>query len=242
LVYQLDLESNELLGLKSFYNKNNFKMNILRYKILNLGTIAFFFSIALALQTACTPKLTNPVNAATKVDTIQKVAALNDLTSFAQAENLSFTKPQLQQLLDLFENNLSFSKRVLLATKEVVDSSNIVAIAQQLKLPENPANATLSLYQTRVWYSWQKSLIGKQVDRSKGLEQAAINAFKRRNEIRTKARVAMRDTDIADFLNKKEVNLTWKQVFKKNKGNYEEIILSSMRGRGAVDLLFKIPK
>jgi hypothetical protein len=217
-------------------------MNSLRYKILNFGAIAFFFSIAFALQTACTPKWTNQVSPAAKMDTIQKAAVLNDLTTFAQAESLKCAKPQLQQLLDLFENNLDFSKRVLLSTKEIVDSNSIVVIAQHLKLPENPANATLTLYQTRVWYSWQKSLIGKQVDRSKGLEQAAMNAFKRRNEIRTKARLAMRDTDIADFLNKKEVNLTWKQVFKKNKGNYEEIILSSMRGRSAVDLLFKIPK
>ncbi len=217
-------------------------MNILRYKILNLGAIAFFLSIALALQTACTPKWNNRVSPVAKMDTIQKAAILNDLTTFAQAENLKFAKPQLQQLLDLFENNVDFSKRVLFSTKEVVDSSNIVAIAQQLKLPENPTNGTLTLYQTRVWYSWQKSLIGKQVDRSKGVEQAARNAFNRRNEIRTKARLLMKDTDIADFLNKKEVNLTWKQVFKKNKGNYEEIILSSMRGRSAVDLLFKIPK
>jgi hypothetical protein len=217
-------------------------MKILQNTIRPFWGMFLWMYVAVALQTACTPKWANPSNPVAKVDTIQKVAALNDLTTFAQSENLTFAKPQLQQLLDLFENNLSFSKRVLLATKEVVDSSNIVAIAQQLKLPENPANATLSLYQTRVWYAWQKSLIGKQVDRSKGLEQAAINAFKRRNEIRTKARFAMRDTDIADFLNKKEVNLTWKQVFKKNKGNYEEIILSSMRGRGAVDLLFKIPK
>jgi hypothetical protein len=217
-------------------------MSVLRYKILNLTVITFILSVALGLQTACTPKWTNRVTPAAKVDTVQKVAALNELTTFAQAQNLNFAKPQLQQLLDLFENQLDFSKRMLLATKEVVDSSNIVAIAQQLKLPEKPAKASLSLYQTRVWYSWQKSLIGKQVDRSKGLEQAAINAFKRRNEIRTTARFAMRDTDIADFLNKKEVNWTWKQIFKKNKGNYEEIINSSMRGRTAVDLLFKIPK
>ena len=217
-------------------------MSFFRYKIFNLGIIALFLSVGLALQTSCTPKIANGVSATTKVDTIQKMAALKDLTRFAQAENLNFSKPQLQQLLDLFENNVDFSKRVLSSTKEVVDSTNIVAIAQHLKLSENPTNGTLSLYQTRVWYSWQKSLIGKQVDRSKGVEQAAMNAFKRRNEIRTKARLLMKDTDIADFLNKKEVNLTWKQVFKKNKGNYEEIILSSMRGRSAVDVLFKIPK
>ncbi|MEY4934881.1 MAG: hypothetical protein RIS64_1240 [Bacteroidota bacterium] len=217
-------------------------MRILKNTIRPFGGILLLLYVAAALQTSCTPRVAKGDNAAAKVDTIQKMAALKDLTAFAQAETLPFAKPQLQQLLDLFENNLNFSKRVLLSTKEVVDSNSIVALAKHLKLLENPVHGTLTLYQTRVWYSWQKSLIGKQVDRSKGVEQAAMSAFKRRNEIRTKARFAMRDADIADFLNKKEVNMTWKQVFKKNKGNYEEIILSSMRGRSAVDLLFKIPK
>lgn len=217
-------------------------MKILQNTIRPFWGMFLLMYVAVALQISCTPKWANSSNHAAKVDTIQKVAALNDLTTFAQSENLTFTKPQLQQLLDLFENNLNFSKRLLLATKEVVDSTNIIAIAQHLKLPEKPIKASLSLYQTRVWYSWQKSLIGKQVDRSKGLEKAALSAFKRRNEIRTLARFAMRDTDIADFLNKKEVNLTWEQVFMKNKGNYEEIINSAMRGRTSIDLLFKIPK
>jgi hypothetical protein len=217
-------------------------MNLLQNTIRPFWRTFLFLWVAATLQMSCTPRWTSHSNPTAKVDTLQKAAALNELISFAQAENLSFPKPQLQQLLDLFENNVGFSKRVLLSTKEVIDSSNIVAIAQQLKLPENPAKASLSLYQTRVWYAWQKSLIGKQVDRTKGMEQAAMNAFKRRNAIRTQARLVMRDTDIADFLNQKEVNLTWKQVFKRNKGDYEAIIASSMRGRAAVDLLFKIPK
>jgi mannose/fructose/N-acetylgalactosamine-specific phosphotransferase system component IIB len=217
-------------------------MKFLQSTIRPFWGLFLFFCLSGVLQTSCTPKWRNSSNAVAKVDTIQKAAALKELMAFVQTSNLNFNKSQLQQLLDLLENNVGFSKRMLLSTKEVVDSTNIIAIAQQLKLSKNPTNASLTLYQTRVWYAWQKSLIGKEVDRSKGLEQAAINAYKRRNAIRTKARLLMKDTDIADFLNQKEVNMTWKQVFMKNKGDYEAIISSSMRGRTVVDLLFKIPK
>jgi hypothetical protein len=217
-------------------------MKILKNVIRPFWGMCLLLYMATVLHPSCSPKGTNAAHRAAQTDPIQKATALKALTAFAQAENLKVPQPQLQQLLDLVDNNLDFSKRMLLSTKEVIDSNNIIAIAQQLKLPENPAKATLSLYQTRVWYSWQKSLIGKQVDRSKGLEQAARNAFHRRNVIRTQARFLMRDTDIADFLNQKEVNLTWKQVFKRNKGDYEAIIASSMRGRAAVDVLFRIPK
>jgi hypothetical protein len=52
----------------------------------------------------------------------------------------------------------------------------------------------------------------------------------------------MKDTDIADFLNTKEVNMTWEDAISKYNGDFEEIIQASMRGRGLVDVLFKIPK
>jgi hypothetical protein len=217
-------------------------MKILKNIIRPFWGMCLLVYMTAVLHPSCSPHWKNGSPRASATDTIQKAAALKALTAFAQAENLKVPQPQLQQLLDLVDHNLDFSKRMLLSTQEVIDSNNIIAIAQQLKLPENPAKASLSLYQTRVWYSWQKSLIGKQVDRSKGLEQAARNAFNRRNAIRTQARFLMRDTDIAHFLNQKEVNLTWKEVFKRNKGDYEAIIASAMRGRAAVDVLFRIPK
>jgi len=52
----------------------------------------------------------------------------------------------------------------------------------------------------------------------------------------------MKDNDIADFLNEKELNLTWEDAMNKYNGDYQEIINASMRGRGSVDILFKIPK
>jgi hypothetical protein len=74
------------------------------------------------------------------------------------------------------------------------------------------------------------------------IECAAGEALEMRNSIRTTTRQSMRDTDIADFLNTKEVNMTWEDAMSKYNGNYEEIIQASMRGRGIVDVLFQIPK
>lgn len=167
---------------------------------------------------------------------------VEELVAFAKAENLDLSKADVKRVLEGFEGNVDFSKRVLLSTKEIVEGKTLKEVAEKLKLPVDPANASLSPYQTRVWYSWRKSLIGSLVDRSQGPEQAARNALNMRNEIRTKARLSMKDTDIADFLNEKELNMTWEQAFEKYKGNYEDIISASMRGRGGVDTLFKIPK
>jgi hypothetical protein len=80
------------------------------------------------------------------------------------------------------------------------------------------------------------------VNRSNGLEAAAKEALEMRNTIRTTTRNSMKDTDIANFLNTKEVNMTWEEAMSKYNGNYEEIIQASMRGRGVVDVLFQIPK
>jgi hypothetical protein len=58
----------------------------------------------------------------------------------------------------------------------------------------------------------------------------------------------MKDTDIADFLDTKELNMTWDDAVrgKVEKGFsgddiYREIISSSMKGRPTIDDIFKIP-
>jgi hypothetical protein len=69
-----------------------------------------------------------------------------------------------------------------------------------------------------------------------------------RNEIRSGARQAMKDSDIADYLDAKELNKTWEQLLQEkiDKGFtgdaiYQEIISSSMKGRQTLDNVFKIP-
>lgn len=172
----------------------------------------------------------------------QGITTFDSLSAFVKAEGIVLPDSTMRRVLESFANNLSFAKRVLVSTKEIVEGKTLAEVAQKLNLPVDPADGSLSPYQTRVWYSWRKSLIGSLVDRSQGLEQAARNALNMRNTIRTKARTSMRDADIGDFLNQNEVNVTWEQAFDKYKGNYEDIISASMRGRGSVDSLFKIPK
>jgi hypothetical protein len=116
-------------------------------------------------------------------------------------------------------------------------------------LPNTPSAQSLTLYQARVWYSWRKSQISTLINRSKGLEAAAREAVEMRNTIRATTRNAMKDTDIADFLNTKETNKTFEslysdksKLFSNSDDIYNAIIESSMKGRDIVDGLFKIPK
>ncbi|MDR2992794.1 MAG: hypothetical protein LBV11_03015 [Bacillus cereus] len=51
----------------------------------------------------------------------------------------------------------------------------------------------------------------------------------------------MKDTDIAGFLNQKEPNRTWNELYDYYKGDYNKIIDGSMSGRYAVDNIFQIP-
>jgi hypothetical protein len=113
----------------------------------------------------------------------------------------------------------------------------------------SPTAQSLTPYQARVWYSWRKSQISTLVNRSNGLEAAAIEAVEMRNTIRTTTRKSMKDVDIADFLNTKESNKTFETMYKEKSALftnlddiYNAIIESSMKGRDGVDLLFKIPK
>lgn len=62
-----------------------------------------------------------------------------------------------------------------------------------------------------------------------------------RNEIRSGARQGMKDSDTADFLDSKELNMTWEDALKKYGTDYNEIIQASMRGRGFLNNFFKIP-
>jgi len=71
---------------------------------------------------------------------------------------------------------------------------------------------------------------------------AQLGAVQMRNTIRTTTRTSMKDVEIADFLNTKEVNMTWDEAFLKYNGEYEKIIDASMRGRSVVDVLLQIPK
>lgn len=168
---------------------------------------------------------------------------MDDLVSWASKNRLSnLSRTELDDIFKFVDNNFDFAKRVANSTKEIQTASTLTELAGKLNLPITPTAQSLTPYQARVWYSWRKSQISTLVNRSNGLEAAAREALEMRNTIRTTTRNSMKDTDIANFLNTKEVNMTWEEAMSKYNGNYEEIIQASMRGRGVVDVLFQIPK
>ena len=166
---------------------------------------------------------------------------LADLKVWAQNTGLNVSDIEVKGTLDLFNGDIGMSQKALLATNEVVSASTLDGLASYLNLPLTPSPQSLSPYQARVWYSWRKSKISQEVDYSNGLEPAAQEALSMRNTLRTEARNVMVDTDIADFLHANEVNKTWAQALDKYGDDFSEIIQASMRGRGLLNILYKIP-
>ncbi len=174
---------------------------------------------------------------------INTAGSLDGLVSWTNKNGLShLTQAEIKATFDLFDGNITFAQKALLSSKEIVAGKTLPELAQHFSLPTIPSAQSLTPYQARVWYSWRKSQISTLVNRSNGLEAAVREAVELRNTIRTTTRTSMKDVDIADFLNTKEVNMTWDDTFLKYNGEYEKIIDASMRGRGVVDVLFQIPK
>jgi len=167
---------------------------------------------------------------------------LDDLVSWASKNGLShLTRTELDDIFKFVDNNFDFAKRVASSTKEIQSATTLTELAGKLNLPILPTTKSLTPYQTRVWYSWRKAKIGDMIDKTQTLENQAKQALNMRNEIRSGARQSMKDTDIADYLDAKELNLTWDGALSKYGTDYNEIIQASMRGRGMLNDLFKIP-
>ncbi len=173
---------------------------------------------------------------------IQWVGSLDDLVSWASKNGLSnLSRTELDDIFKFVDNNFDFAKRVANSTKEIQTALTLTELAGKLNLPITPIAKSLTPYQTRVWYSWRKAKIGDLIDKTQTLENQAKQALNLRNEIRSGARQGMKDSDIADFLDSKELNMTWEQATIKYNGDYDKIIEASMRGRPTVDNVFKIP-
>ena len=174
-----------------------------------------------------------------------KLAYLANFAGRNGIKNLPWT---FKEILDFSKGRTDLARSLILATQEIVEGKSLTELAQFLKLSESPALGSLSLYQARVWYSWQKAMISSKINYSKGLENAAKEAFEMRNTIRTTARQIMKDGDWAQFLEQSEQNMTWADVVKRysdrgfsNDALWQEIINASMKGRLRVDELYKIP-
>ncbi len=175
---------------------------------------------------------------------IEKITLLDDFTKSNRIKSLPLNS---EEILAFTDGNLDIAKNVVEATKEVIPGKTVPELVDIFKLPNDPASSSLSTYQTRIWYKWQESLIGDRLNFSKPLEQVARDAFDMRNEIRTKARISMSDGKLADLLMRKEKNLTFEELVKRNKDKgfdetelWNKIIRSSMSSRDNVNKLFQI--
>ena len=152
-------------------------------------------------------------------------------------------------VLRISNNRKDLAESLLLSLKEVKEGKTVIQLVRYFKITDPPVLASLSNYQARIWYSWKKMQIEKQIKRIKKLEDKAKKAFELRNEYRTATRQYMKDRNWADYLEQVEKNMTWEEILertlRKDKINsleqaYREIIKKSMSGRDNVDDLFKL--
>jgi filamentous hemagglutinin len=108
---------------------------------------------------------------------------------------------------------------------------------------DDVARGTLSNLEARKWYIQQESRILDQIDPNLSLRERAIQAFVRRNELRTQARELMTDRAEAARLMREEPNMTlWEIVRRKYKEKglvgdalWRDILDSSQKSRTSVN-------
>ncbi|MPM93519.1 hypothetical protein SDC9_140657 [bioreactor metagenome] len=105
-----------------------------------------------------------------------------------------------------------------------------------------PKPLSLSDIETRRWYLDAEAQIPDLIDRTKPLEQQARQASALRNEVRTQAREAMTNRELANSLFGSKPNMTWDEVVKKymDKGFvgdelYQEIMKAALRSNPSVN-------
>ena len=86
--------------------------------------------------------------------------------------------------------------------------------------------------QARDWYNATKAIRALIIDQMRAAgyseETLARAAFDMRNAARTKARDLMADRERAEGLERKSPNMTWDEVMKRYKGDYEIITQKSL--------------
>jgi hypothetical protein len=173
---------------------------------------------------------------------------MSELKTFASANEIKVPEELISKIYtNTLRENIDLTKNILLSSKEVREGKKVNELVIILKLSEEPVEKTLTNYEARVWYAWQKSSIKTKLNPTKPLEQQARDACKRRNEIRITARKSMKDQNLAKFLDGQEKEVIFENLVQRYKAlNMKEeeiwgrIIEGSMKGRDEVDTLFKI--
>lgn len=182
---------------------------------------------------------------------MEKPYTPKQIEEFAKANGVKTSSMPYENIFEFCDGRQDLAENLIKAIPESYgdESLSIAERVEKYQLPENPAEHSLSAYQTRIWYKWQESLIKSRLDYSKPLEEVAKQAFEMRNKIRTQARMSMSDTQWAQHLlenekNKKFVKLVekYQDVGYTGEDLWKEIIAASMRSRDSVDDLFGLNK
>ena len=96
------------------------------------------------------------------------------MTEFVTKNGINVDRDMLPKVLnELCRGNIDYAERILLSTKQVISGKSVTELVDILNLVEKPALSSLTNYEARVWYSWQKSLIRSKLDFSKPLQEVA---------------------------------------------------------------------
>ena len=152
-------------------------------------------------------------------------------------------------VLRISNNRKDLAESLLLSLKEIKEGKTVIQLVRYFKITDPPLLASLSNYQARIWYSWKKMQIERQIRNIRKLEDKAKKAFELRNEYRTATRQYMKDRNWADYLEQVEKNMTWEERIARSlkkkdvrtiEDAYKDIIETSYKGREDVDGLFKL--
>jgi len=109
------------------------------------------------------------------------------------------------------------------------------------------ALGNLSDLEARLWYLEQETKIPDLISGYATMEEKARAAFDFRNQIRTQARDAMSNRNVAEQLFGTKPNMTWEQIIEKYSSQglsgdalYQEIIKASQRSNSLVNQQFGI--
>ncbi|NLG05980.1 MAG: hypothetical protein GX567_19455, partial [Clostridia bacterium] len=123
-----------------------------------------------------------------------------------------------------------------------ITSNAVTEGAGDAGILNSPKPLSLSDIETRRWYLDAETKIPNLIDRTQPLEQQAMQASALRNQVRTQAREAMTNRELANSLFGLRPNMTWDEVVQKyiDKGYvgdelYQEIIKAALRSNPSVN-------
>ncbi len=152
-----------------------------------------------------------------------------------------------EEVKTMISSKADFSQKISSFFMTVSKTAGLVGMYKTLRTPTNPRTQSLENFQSRKWYLKQEKSIPKNIDESLPIKEKAIEAFEKRNDLRTSTRKSMADLKEANRLNIEEPNLKLNQIVKKyyEKGYvgdklWEKIYNSAIKSRESVNIKMQI--